>query len=141
MPWRIATPADSTSMVSCTSMLPSGFTAIRESNERIRSVSVSLWAMAAAARKAKQHTIKRFFIELVTDYISTGVLQKGQSLSGLSYRSGLVLAHAAGDNLRAEVVFAAHGTTGHTAQDGELASVSEGVRHGTLEKLLRGSCK
>src|SRR5689334_6241566 len=120
----MSTPADSTTMVSTTCMLPSEFTVMRESNERIPSV----WAPAgAASSKARTHAIKKFFMESMIDYNSACTQPEGKNWrgSGLAHRRGLVRAHPADDHFRAIVILSAHGTAGHAAQHRNLPGMRE----------------
>src|ERR1041385_6445781 len=75
----MAMHADSTTTVLTTCMLPSVLTVIRESNELIRSVSVSVsvWAAAGTANSKAKKAAKKFFMEVRLNYsLAAGRLEE-----------------------------------------------------------------
>jgi hypothetical protein len=59
----------------------------------------------------------------------------------LEARRRLVGTDAAFLDVRGIVIFSLDGTSGHTAQHGDLADVGECIRNGTLKKLFRRAPK
>src|ERR1041385_4967471 len=117
-------PADSTTMVSTTCMLPLLFTVMRESNELIR--SVSFWAAADTANsKARKQPAKKFFMEVRLNYsLAAGWLEEQSCVrSKLSYRRCLVFTHPPGNNLGTIVILAPHWTASHAPQYCQLPGV------------------
>src|SRR5215831_7193200 len=130
-------------------MLPSSWTVMRESKERMRSDCSSFWTSgwssvwpASGSVHRKTNTMrlaKNLFIELSVPRNESRPTQQpclARSTSEFSARRSLVLAYASGRNFRAVVVFAPHGTTCHAAQHGDLPGVSQRIRHWPLKKLF-----
>src|SRR5437660_10173297 len=122
----MATPAESTTIVSTTCMLPSVFTVIRESNEHIPSVCAAAGTAASRARQA----IRNFFMEvsdLTIALLRDGWKRKNYGGSELAHGRGLVRADPAGNDFCAIVILTAHRTAGHATQNGDLSGMGRSV--------------